>query len=78
MQSASALGRALLGRAAGGLGLGRRGGGPGAPGARRGMGSGPPGGFWADGQQKVVPGNLFAESPPKAGQARRLESWEAS
>ena len=75
----AALGRALLGRAAAGV-LRWRGGGAGgpAPAARRGMGSGPPGGFWADGQQKAVPGNLFAESPPKAGQARRLESWEAS
>lgn len=39
-------------------------------------GSGPPGGFWGEGQN-TPGGNLFNESPLPPGQARKWESWEA-
>jgi len=45
--------------------------------ARR-MGAGPPGGYWADGQQPEGHrnGNLFGETPPPPGQSRIWEDWE--
>ena len=34
------------------------------------------GGFWSEGTQERVPGNLFCETPPPPGQSRKWESWE--
>ena len=48
----------------------------GAARGRRGMGSGPPNGFFGEGVQESVPGKLFGESTARG--ARQPESWETS
>jgi|TARA_B100001540_G_scaffold247680_1_gene223136 hypothetical protein len=46
---------------------------------KRGMGGGPPGGYFAEGVQGEghVNGRLFNETPPPPGQSRKWEDWEA-